>query len=359
MTLRTNLRKQLTTVAALALTTSFVLPGAAFAQDEEAAACEATTWRVQSHWPTASSSYEDSLVRIKNVLAERTDGRLTLDLYPAGALFGAQQIFDSVGRGIIEMGTISPAYAQNQMTLASIASGLPFAFRNVWEVAYFHKHMGFEEMLREQAAEHGIYYSTDKVYPTEMVVSEPIESWEDFTALQIRSSGVLQTFLSEAGASASYIPGGELYTALSSGVVDAAHWGAAQGAMSMSLYEVAKYHVQPALNIAGTDAFVINMEALEALCDQDEKIVKDSLHEQFWLRTNEYLYLEKIALANAMEDLGVEINTMPPEVVDRLTAVAQESWSDYAERGPMAAEAIEQLRELLTGLGYLEGQSGE
>lgn len=334
---------------ALALT-AFLAPGAAVAQ-------ESTTWRVQSHWPSASSSYDDSLVRIKNVIEERTDGRVKLKLYPAGALFKAQQTFDAVKRGTIEMGTISPAYAQNQMSLAGIASGLPFAFRNVWEVAYFHKNLGFEDMLREQAAEHGVYYSTDKVYPTEMVVSAPIESMEDFKGLKIRSSGALQSFLTEAGASASYIPGGELYTALSSGVVDGAHWGAAQGAASMSLYEVAKYHVKPALNIAGTDAFIINQEALDKLSDKDAKTIKDALNEQFWVRTNEYLYKEKIALANAMKEDGVQITTLPPEVQQHLTEVAQASWDDMAERSDAAAEALDKLKKMLTGLGYLDEKS--
>lgn len=333
--------------ATLALTVTAWLPGAALAQDT-------TTWRVQSHWPSSSSSYDDSLVRLKNVLEERTDGRLKLKLYPAGALFKAQQTFDAVKRGTIEMGTISPAYAQNQMSLAGIASGLPFAFRNVWEAAYFHKNAGFEDMLREQAAEHGVYYSTDKVYPTEMVVNKPINSWEDFQGLKIRSSGALQTFLTEAGASASYIPGGELYTALSSGVVDGAHWGAAQGAASMSLYEVAKYHVKPALNIAGTDAFIINQEALDELSDEDAKIVKDALDEQFWIRTNEYLYKEKIALANAMKEQGVKITTLPPEVQQRLTEIARESWSDMAERGGKAEEALDKLKAMLAGLGYIQ-----
>ncbi|MES1928372.1 extracellular solute-binding protein, family 7, bacteria [Salinisphaera dokdonensis CL-ES53] len=334
---------------ALALT-AFLAPSTALAQDS-------TTWRVQSHWPSSSSSYEDSLVRIKNVIEERTDGRVKLKLYPAGALFKAQQTFDAVKRGTIQMGTIAPAYAQNQMSLAGIASGLPFAFRNVWEVAYFHKNLGFEDMLREEAAEEGIYWSTDKVYPTEMVVDRPIESMEDFEGLKIRSSGALQTFLTEAGASASYIPGGELYTALSSGVVDGAHWGAAQGAASMSLYEVAKYHVKPALNIAGTDVFIINQKALDKLSPEDAKTVKDALNEQFWVRTNEYLYKEQLALAGAMEKDGVKITELPPEVQKKLTEVAQASWEEQGERSDKAAEALDKVKKMLTRLGYLDSDA--
>jgi len=201
---------------------------------------ETWTWKVKSHWPSSSSSYTDSLKRLKGVLEERTDGRLQLELHEAGSLFDGKETFEAVSRGVLEMGTIAPQYAQNEMSLAGIASGLPFAFRNVWEVAYFHKNLGFEQMLREEAAQHDVYWATDKVFPTEMVVKEPIESWDDFTSMKIRSSGTLQSFLTEAGASASYIPGSELYSALDSGVVDGAHWGAAQGAYSMGLYEVAK-----------------------------------------------------------------------------------------------------------------------
>lgn len=332
--------------AAVAVSVLAILPGVSAAQ-------ESVEWRVQSHWPSASSSYQDSLVRLKEQIEERTEGRVILNLYEAGALFKAQETFNAVSRGIVEMGTISPAYVQDKMSLAGIASGLPFAFREVWEAAYFHQVLGFEAMLREEAAEHGVYWATDKVYPTEMVVKEPIESWDDFTSLKIRSSGALQKFLDEAGASTSYLPGSELYPALDTGVVDGAHWGAAQGAASMSLYEVAKYHVRPALNIAGTDAIIISQDALDALSEEDQEAIKQVLEEQFWYRTSEYQFQERVALNQAIAEDGVEVNTLPDDVQQRLTEAAQAMWDDEGERSDKAAEVLEQLRAFLGELGYL------
>lgn len=223
MNLLLHVQKKLAVYAsALMLGISSVLASA------PAAAQQTWTWKVQSHWPRSSSSYTDSLLRLQRVLNERTNGRLKLQLYEAGALFKAKDTFNAVSRGILEMGTISPSYAQDKMTLAGIASGLPFAFRNVWEAAYFHQILGFEQMLRDEAAQYGVYWATDKVFPTEMVVRKPIRNWDDFTSLKIRSSGALQTFLTNAGAAASYIPGSELYSALDAGIVDGAHWGAAR-----------------------------------------------------------------------------------------------------------------------------------
>lgn len=348
MTFFQSLRKTLVIGGSvIAMSAALTLSGKAVADDDP------IVWKVQSHWPGASTSYEDSLKRIKRVIEERTDGRLKLELYEAGQLFKAQEIFNAVSRGIIEMGTISPAYAQDKMTLAGIASGLPFAFHNVWEAVYFHKNMGFEQQLREEAAKFNVYYATDKIYPTEMVVKQPIKSWDDFTGLKIRSSGATQVFLTEAGAAATYIPGSELYQALSSGIVDGAHWGAAQGAASMALYEIAKYHVKPALNIAGTDAFIINLDAMEELPDDIARIVKDALEEQFWVRTNEYLYQERIALAKAMKEQGVQVNVLPEDVQTRLAEVAQKMWAEEAKRSPEAAATVEKLRNYLSSLGYL------
>lgn len=343
-----NVRKKLT-VFASALT----LGVSAAIAVTPVAAQDTFTWKVQSHWPGASSSYKDSLVRLKDILEERSDGRLKLQLFEAGSLFKAQETFNAVSRGILEMGTISPSYASDKMTLAGIASGLPFAFRNVWETAYFHQALGFEEMLREEAAKHNVYWATDKVYPTEMVVKKPINSLNDFKSLKIRSSGALQKFLTEAGAAASYIPGGELYTALDSGIVDGAHWGASQGAASMALYEVAKYHVQPALNIAGTDVIIVSQKALDKLPEDLQQLVKDVLLEQFWYRTNEYLYQERITLAKAIAEDGVEVNTLPEDVQNHLTQVGMAMWDEEAKRSDKAKEALDKLKSFLSDLGYL------
>lgn len=348
MILFAKLRKTLTVY-----TSVLTLGAAAALSAAPAAAQETFTWKVQVHWPAASSSYQDSAVRLQRVLDERTNGRLKLELYEAGALFSGKETFNAVSRGILEMGAIAASYAQDKVSLAGIASGLPFAFRNVWEVAYFHKNMGFEQMLRDEADEHGVYWSTEKIFPTEMVVKKPIKTWEDFTSLKIRSSGVLQKFLTEAGASASYVPGSEMYSALDSGVVDGAHWGAVQGAASMSLYEVAKYHVKPALNIAGTDVFIVNQKALNKLPEDMQKIVKDALNEQFWIRTNEYLFKERSTLAKVIAEDGVEVNQLPEDVQEKLIQTAQKMWEEEGQRSDNAKKALGMVKELLTELGYL------
>jgi len=317
------------------------------------AADKVIKWRVQSHWPAASSSYKASLLVLADRIKERTNGRLILEPFAAGSLVPAKEIFNAVKRGMIQMGTISPAYVRDQIEVAGIAAGLPYAFKNVWEAAYYHKWLGFEKIIQAEAAEHGVFYSTDKVYPTELVLKKPVKTFEDFQGLKLRSSGVLQLFLTSTGAAASYLPGPEVYPSLASGVVDGAHWGAAQGAYSMKLYDVCKYHLLPGLNIAGTDAWVVNQKAIDKLPEDIQAIFYNALEEQFWKRTNQYIYLEAIVLAKAVKEKGVEVITLPAEDQKKMTEIAMKMWDKEGEKGPDAAKALKILKDFLKSLGHL------
>jgi TRAP-type mannitol/chloroaromatic compound transport system substrate-binding protein len=337
----------LSAFAAAALVAAAWMPTQALAQKK------VTTWRVQSHWPAASSSYKDSLALFKQRLEERTDGRLVLEPHAAGALFPAGEIYDAVRRGILPMGTISPSYITERHSLAGIAAGLPFAFRELWEAIYFYRNLGFEQMLRDEIAKDGVFYFTEKLYSTEMVLRRPVSDLADFRKLRIRSAGTLQKFLSEAGAATQAVPGPEIYPALSQGVIDGAHWGAAQGAASMSLYEVAKYHVKPALTITGVDAFIFNQKAVDALPEDVRKIFMDTLQDQFWHRTIEYEYKEQITLARAVQKQNVQVYRLPEDVQQSMTKAASKVWEAEAKRGPQAAKAMEMMRSFLGDLGYL------
>jgi TRAP-type C4-dicarboxylate transport system substrate-binding protein len=107
------------------------------------------------------------------------------------------------------------------------------------------------------------------------------------------------------------------------------------------------------LNIAGTDAFVINQKALDKLQPDVRKCIHDTLEQQFWARTNEYLYLEQLTLAKVTKSKGVTINQLPPDVLDHLTKVAAKQWEEEGKKGPNAAKALETLKKFLTDLGYM------
>ncbi|MEQ9640082.1 MAG: TRAP transporter substrate-binding protein DctP [Alphaproteobacteria bacterium] len=310
------------------------------------------TWKVQSHWPKASASYGDSLQIIANELEEKTSGRFKLELHGAGEFAKGGEIFNIVRRGVVEMGTISPGYIQGEAPTAGLALGVPGTFREVWEFNHFLKNMGFEDLFNEDLAAHGVVSRAEKVYPTELVVSKEINSVDDFAKLKLRSSGSYLKYLEAAGASPQYIAGPELYQSLASGVVDGAHWGAAQGALSMSLWEVAKFHMKPTMGLA-MDTLIMNQGAVDKLPDDLRKEFFALLDARFWKRSTEYQYKEKVALAKGVAEQSVKVAQFPDAVLASFSEASSAILAEERGKGGNAEKAADMLTDFLKVLGYV------
>jgi TRAP-type mannitol/chloroaromatic compound transport system substrate-binding protein len=318
------------------------------------AAGEVIKWKCQSIWPSASPSYADSLLVIVEDVKKNTNGRLIIEPFPARSLVPSKEVFNAVKRGVLPMGQSSPAYMRDQIPIANFAAGLPYSFKEVWEAAYFHKRLGFEQMMKDEAAKHGLAYYTDKVYPTELVLKKPVKSFDDFKGLKIRSSGALKVYFTSIGAAAAYITGAEVYPSLASGVVDAAHWGAAQGANKMGFYDIAKYHMKPAFNIAGTDAWIVNKKALNKLPKDIRDIFENTMEKHFWMRTNQYIFQESTTLAMVQKEKNVKVITLPPAEQEKMTQAAMAFWEEVGKKGPEAAKALKIMKDFLRKMGHIQ-----
>ena len=312
---------------------------------------KSVTWKVQSHWPKASASYGDSLAVIAKELEENTKGRFKLELHGAGEFAKGGEIFNIVRRGVVQMGTISPGYILGEASTAGLALGVPGTLREPWEFAHFLKNMGFEAMFNEDLAKHGVVSRAEKIYPTELVVTKEITSEADFAKLKLRSSGSYLKFLEGAGASPQYVAGPELYQSLASGIVDGAHWGAAQGAKSMSLWEVAKFHMKPTMGLA-MDTLIMNQKALDGLPDDLRDEFMNLLDMRFWKRTTEYQYKEKLALSAGIAEQSVKVAQFPEGVLKKFGEASAEILKSERAKGGNAEKATDMLQDFMKNLGY-------
>ncbi len=330
--------------AAVAAVASPALVGKAIAAGQ-------VTWRVQAHWPKASSSFTDSLGVIATLLEEKTEGAFKLELLGAGEFAKGPDIYNIVRKGVVPMGTISPSYISDNAQAATFVYGIPGTFRQAWEMEHAMKNLGVEALVNEDLNEDGVHLMCEKVLPTEMTVSKKIESAADFQGLKIRSSGSMLDYLAAAGAAPQYVPGSELYQALSSGVVDGAHWGAAIGAQSMSLWEVCKYHYKPVL-AQTTDAFIMNIDALEDLPQDLRGALEEIITTRFFLRSAEYQHKEAIALAEGVENEGIEVLQLPDDVLEMLAQASTTILEAEGQKGERAAKAADVYRSLMKDMGY-------
>ncbi|OWU86641.1 ABC transporter substrate-binding protein [Oceanicola sp. 22II-s10i] len=331
--------------AAVSAVAAPALVGKAIAQGK-------VNWRMQSHVPKASGSFNDSYLVIAEELSRRTEGAFTLEVFGDGEFAKGSEIYNLIRKGVVPIGSCSPSYFQDRAQSAAFNYGIPGTFRESWEMQHLTKNLGLEELLDSELQEDGVLYRAEKVIPTEMVVSKRIESADDFRGLKIRSSGTMLDYLAAAGAAPQFIPGSELYQALSSGVVDGAHWGAAIGAKSMSLWEVCKYHVKPPLGLTG-EGLIVNLAAFEDLDDDMQQILLDIIESRFWRRSASYLHKEAIALASGVAENGVEVINLPPDVSEMLVKASSDILAKEAERGEVATKAADAYTTLMKDLGYV------
>lgn len=334
-----------------ALIASSIAVAAAPAIIGSAKAQTKVTWKVQSHWPKASASFKDSLEWFSTELGKRSDGRFTMQLFGAGELAKGPEIYNVVRKGVVEMGTLSAAYILGEAQAMGLAYGVPGSLLEPWEMTHYLKNLGGEDLVNQELLPKGIIYRTEKAYTTELVLRKKIETIDDFKSLKVRSAGTLMDYLSMAGASPTHIAGPELYQSVSTGVVDGAHWGAAQGALTMKLWEVARFHMKPALGIT-TDAYVFNKAAVDKLPADLRLILMTLADERFFSRTAEYQHKEAVALTQGRTSMNVEVVQFPKPVQEKFAAASKDILAKEAAKGELAAKGAATLTAFMKDLGY-------
>src|SRR5690606_17892849 len=148
-------------------------------------------------------------------------------------------------------------------------------------------------------------------------LKKKIEPGANLSGIKVRSAGNLLEYLKAAGFARQQVAGPEIYQAISTGVVDGAHWGAAIGALSMKFWEVAPVHMKPALLIAN-DAYIINIDAYNKLPDDLKLIFSSLVESRYYQRSVEYKHQEAIALNTGISKMNVKVQQYPNDVLGRL-----------------------------------------
>ena len=204
-------------------------------------------------------------------LNERTDGRVSVELFPGGTLLGAGDIFDGVSEGIVDVGMDSPAYDVGRFPFTSALS-LPVGFPNS-QVAS----QTMLDMLEEfEPAEFDGYeiitaFTTEPAY---IQSNEPVTSRQALAGLELRSAGAGVPSLATLGASPVGMPMPEVAEGLQTGVLDG-YMSSREVLKDFGLAEQVSYVTDYAFGISNTFVAVMDQEAFDALPED----VQDVIHE--------------------------------------------------------------------------------
>lgn len=258
------------------------------------------------HGLDTSHPVHKGMVYMAERLAEKSGGKMQIEIYPSQQLGTERQCLELLQIGSLAMtkvsGSVMESFAPNMQVFS-----LPYIFRDR-EHAY---HVQDGEVGRALLAQSEKYWLRGLTYFDAGMRSfytkdRPIEKPSDIESLKIRvqESPTAMELVKALGGAPTPISWGELYTALQQGVVDGAENNPPSFFTSRH-YEVCKYY---SLNehTAVPDILVISTIFWNRLTDQEKQWLQEAVDEAVVYQRKVWAEDEAKAL-NEVEKAGVQI----------------------------------------------------
>ena len=305
-----------------------------------ARAQQTTTWRCQSMWSAAELTYkcfEDFCERVKAA----TNGRLVIQPFAAGAVTGAFETLDAVTAGVLQAQSSWPGYWTGKDAGLAVISDFVFAYQHPWQAEAWFYHRGGLQMLRQAYAKYNAYPVGVSWWGVESVVSKKqINKMEDFKGVKFRSpQGMTAEILTKLGASIVVLPGGEVYSALDKGVVDAADWATISMNQRMGFHEVAKFPTK-LFHSMPVQEFTVNMDAWNKQPNDIKAIVSTAVREWTWDQVQR-VAIDDSRVTRELASKGITAASWDDAEMTKIRALAERTWEEWSKKTPLAKSAYD------------------
>ena len=333
-------RRIFVTIIGAILAISFVIMACRSNQREKidlAAPVQAVTkWKYQSMWAPSITLWRGDKYfgDLMNIMAQ---GELEIKYYPGGTLVKtSDQIFDAVKVGSLQMATDWPSYWEGKNTAFGLITSTPVWFTPGDYMLWFWQAGGLE-LAQELYGKYGLVWYPHSVTAPEsgMRSNKPIYKASDYKGVKMRQMGRVQAqILNDLGGAAIFIPGAEIYMALSRGTIDAGEFSVPECDWSMGFQEVSKYWVLPGWHQPGpVSGVMINKKAFDKLPDRTKFMFKEAaMATMMWSWT--YFEYSSGEYTRRFIDKGIKTTQLDKETIDKIHFLAYEYMLKDAENNP-------------------------
>lgn len=310
------------------------------AADKRPSSSKSYKWKMVTCWPKNYPGLGISAERIAENITNMSGGRLQVTVYGAGELVSAFEVFDTVRSGAVAMGHSAAYYWQGKNRAFNFFSSVPFGM-NIVEMTAWFNHGGGQELWNEGYDEFGLIPIAVGGTGIQMGgwFNREINDIEDLKGIKMRIPGLASQIYERLGMVPVNLPGGELFTALQTGMIDAVEWVAPYNDLTLGFYKIAKYYYYPGWQEPGVIIeCILNKELFMELPADLQAIVRNACAAESMRLLAEYLALNPDSLRILLDKHGVQLRRLPDKVVDKLREVADDvlaevaSESDYAQR---------------------------
>ncbi len=302
-------------------------------------------WKMVTAWPKNFPGLGTGANRLAQLITEMSGGRIKVKVYGAKELVPAFEVFDAVSRGTAELGHAGAYYWKGKGEVFQFFSAVPFGL-TAQEVNAWLYHGGGMELWRELYDRFGLVPTAAGNTGVQMAgwFNREIKSVDDLKGLKMRIPGLGGEVLKRAGGTPVNIPGGDLFTALQSGTIDATEWVGPYNDLAFGLYKAAKYYYYPGWHEPGSviECF-INKKAFNALPKDLQHIVLTASKAANLDMLSELTARNQQALDTLINQHQVKVAALPDDVIQKLKAISQEVVAEIAAKDPLAKKVYDSL----------------
>lgn len=310
-----------------------------------AAAQQTYQWKMVTTWPKNFPGLGTAPERFAEMIDKMSHGRLKIKVYGAGQLVPAFEVFDAVSSGTAEMGHGAAYYWKGKAPAAVLFTAYPFGL-NVQELNGWLYYGGGLELWRELYAPFNLvpYAGGNTGVQMGGWYNREINTVDDLKGLKIRMPGLGGEVISRAGAEAVNIPGGELYTAMQTGVIDATEWVGPANDLAFGFHQVAKYYYYPGWHEPGAGLeIIVNKQKLESLPADLQEMIAVAARAANQDMLDAYTASNNRALETLVNEHGVEVRRFPDDVLKALYRISNDVLTEQAAADPIFAKVYESV----------------
>ena len=289
-------------------------------------------WRLVTAWPKNYPGLGMAPERIADLVEEMSNGQMKITVYGAGEQVPAFGVFDAVSSGSHQMGHSGGYFWKGKVPAAQFFTGVPFGL-TADEINAWTNRGGGLELWREIYEPFNIYPIPAGNTGTQMFgwFNKEINSLEDIKGLKMRIPGIGGEVLKRAGGIPVTLPGGELFTALQTGVIDATEWVGPYNDLTFGFQQTAKYYYYPGWHEPGSMLeLLINKDAWESLPKHLQVIIETASKAVNQDILDEYTARNNKALRELVDVHGVELRRLPDDVIAEFKIIANDILEENA-----------------------------
>ncbi|MFZ1469472.1 MAG: TRAP transporter substrate-binding protein [Paracoccaceae bacterium] len=229
------------TVGGVAAAGASALAAPAIAQD-----MPTVTWRVTSSFPKSLDTIFGAADTMAKYVSEMTDGKFTIQVFPAGELVPGLEAADAVSNGTVEACHTVPYYFWGKDPTYALGAAVPFGLNARMMNAWWYHGGGIDMMNEFYATQNLIAFPAGNT-GVQMAgwYRKEINSLADLQGLKMRIGGFAGKVIEKLGVVPQQIAGGDIYPALEKGTLDACEWVGPYDDEKLGFYKVAPYYYYP------------------------------------------------------------------------------------------------------------------